>query len=145
MKTKTLFYEGLGFPIVMIGFKAKKVRGELLPDVNMKQLQVMVFEALMVKSSSLSGSELLFVRSYLGLTQAQFAAKIGLSNHSRISQWEKKGLRSCGMEYVTELSVRLCMAAAIRDGLIAKVYKEISEHRPKRDSDPVTIQSTAAA
>ncbi len=145
MKTKSLIYEGLGFPVVMVGFKEKKVRGEILPDVNMKQLQAMVFEALMVKSSSLSGSELLFIRSYLGLTQASFAAKIGLSNHSRISQWEKKGLKSCGMEYVTELSVRLYMAAAIRDGLIAKVYKEISEHRPRPESDPVTIQSTEAA
>ncbi len=144
MKAKYLVYEGLGFPVIMIGFKTKKVRDEVLPDVNMKQLQAMVFEALTVKPSTLSGSELLFIRSYLGLTQSEFALKIGLSNHSRISQWEKKSLKSAGMEYVTELSVRLVMAATIRDGLIAKVYRALSEHRPEKESDPVKILSTAA-
>jgi hypothetical protein len=49
------------------------------------------------------------------------------------------------MEYLTELSVRLLMASAIRDGLIAKVYKELSEHRIKSEAAPVEVQSGSAA
>ena len=70
MAKKKLIYEGLGFPVVLIGFKTKTVRGEELPDVNLRDLQAMVFAALTAKSGGLTGSELLFVRSYLQLTQA---------------------------------------------------------------------------
>lgn len=145
MSRKKMLYEGLGFPIILVGFKTRKVRGEELPDANFKELQAKVFEALTVKPGHLTGSELLFVRSYLEMTQAQFARKVGLANHSRVSQWEKKGARPSGMEYLTELSVRLLMASAIRDGLIAKVYKELSEHRIKSESSPVEVLSGSAA
>jgi DNA-binding transcriptional regulator YiaG len=145
MNRKKLVYEGLGFPIILVGFKIRKVRGEELPNVNFKELQAQVFEALTVKPGRLTGSELLFVRSYLELTQAQFARKVGLANHSRVSQWEKKASKASGMEYLTELSVRLLMASAIRDGLIAKVYKELSEHRIKSEAAPVEVQSGSAA
>ena len=43
MTRKRFSYERLGFPIVLVGFKMKKVRGEVLPDVNFKELQAMVF------------------------------------------------------------------------------------------------------
>lgn len=140
-----MIYDGLGFPIILVGFKIKKVRGEMLPDMNAKELQIRVFEALTVKPGHLTGCELLFVRSYLELTQAQFASKVGLSNHSRVSQWEKKGLEASGMEYLTELSVRLFMASAMRDDLIAKVYKQFSANRIRSDTNPVEIQSVSAA
>lgn len=145
MSKKRVVYEGLGFPIILIGFKVKKIRGEDLPQVNLKELQAKVFEALTVKPGRLTGSELLFVRAYLKLTQAQFARKVGLANHSRVSQWEKKGLKPTGMEYLTELSVRLLIASAIRDGLISEVYKELSEHRIKADLAPLEVQSDSAA
>ena len=145
MAKKKLIYEGLGFPVVLIGFKTKTVRGEELPDVNLRDLQAMVFAALTAKSGGLTGSELLFVRSYLQLTQAEFGKRVGLSNHSRVSQWEKKGLKPSGMEYLTELSVRLLMASEIREGLVAQVYKDLSERRISQETDPVEIQSDSAA
>ena len=143
MKQRKFLYEGLGFPIVLVGFKTKKMRDEQVPDINFRELQALVFSALMMKPGRLTGSELLFIRSYLGLTQAMFAKKVGLANHSRVSQWEKKGPRSAGMEYPTELSVRLLMAAAIKDGLIAKVYKELSENHLTADAGPVEVENAA--
>lgn len=94
---------------------------------------------------ALTGAELAFVRAYLGMTQVEFARKVGLANHSRVSQWEKKGLKPTGMEFVTELSVRLLMASAIRDGMITKVYKELSEKRLKEEAEPVVVPSTTTA
>lgn len=90
MSHQKIIYEGLGFPVVLVGFKTKKIRGEVLPEVNFKDLQAMAFAALISKPGRLTGSELLFMRSYLGLTQLQFSKQVGLANHSRVSQWEKK-------------------------------------------------------
>lgn len=145
MKTKKILYSGLGFPVFLNGFKMKKIQGHEVPDVNFKELQAQAFEALTTKPGRLSGAELAFIRAYLGLTQVEFAKRVGLANHSRVSQWEKKSVKPTGMEFVTELSVRLLMAAAIKDGMISKVYKELSTNRLKNGSEPVTLPASDAA
>jgi DNA-binding XRE family transcriptional regulator len=144
MRQHKIVYEGLGFPLVLVGFRTKKVRGEILPEVNFKDLQAMAFAALISKQGRLTGSELLFVRSYLGLTQLQFSKKVGLANHSRVSQWERKGLNSTGMDYPAELTVRLMMAAAVEDKMISKVYKEFSKNPIKETTKPVEVHDDAA-
>jgi DNA-binding transcriptional regulator YiaG len=143
-QNKKMIYEGLGFPLVLVGFKTKKVRGEVLPEVNFKDLQAMAFSALLSKPGRLTGSELLFVRSYLGLTQLQLSKKVGLANHSRVSQWERKGLNPTGMDYPAELTVRLMMAAAVEDKMISKVYKEFSKNPIKETAKPVEVHDDAA-
>ena len=102
------------------------------------------FSALISKTGRLTGSELLFVRSYLGLTQLQFSKQVGLANHSRVSQWEKKGLKATGMDYPAELTVRLIMAAAIEEQLISKVYKILAKNRIKDNTTPVELHDDAA-
>ena len=144
MSQHKFVYEGLGFPVVLVGFKTKKMRGEVFPDVNFKDLQAMAFSALISKPGRLTGSELLFVRSYLCLTQLQFSKQVGLANHSRVSQWEKKGLKATGMDYPAELTIRLIMAAAIEDRLISKVYKELAKNRIKDNTTPVELHEDAA-
>lgn len=144
MSRKKIIYEGLGFPVILVGFKTKKIRDEILPDINFKDLQAMAFSALISKPGRLTGGELLFVRSYLGLTQLQFSKQVGLANHSRVSQWEKKGLKATGMDYPAELTIRLIMAAAIEDGLISKVYKELAKNKIKDSTDPVEVHEAAA-
>ena len=84
------------------------------------------------------------MRSYLGLTQLQFSKQVGLANHSRVSQWEKKGLKATGMDYPAELTIRLIMAAAIEDRLISKVYKELAKNRIKDNTTPVELHDDAA-
>ena len=144
MSQEKIVFEGLGFPLILVGFKTKKIRGEVLPEVNFKDLQAMVFSALMSKPGRLTGSELLFVRSYLGFTQLQFSKQVGLANHSRVSQWEKKGLKATGMDYPAELSIRLMMAAAIEDQLISKIYKVFAKNRINDTTTPVELHDDAA-
>ena len=143
-KDKKLIYHGLGFPVILVGFTTKKFRGETLPDVNFKELQARVFEALLHKSSHLNGCELLFVRTFLGMTQTEFSKKIGLANHSRVSQWEKKGLKPTGMDNPAELSVRLLMASAIEEGLISEIYKELSSSKRLEKQLPVEVRCHVA-
>jgi DNA-binding transcriptional regulator YiaG len=144
MSQQKITYEGLGFPVVLVGFKTKKIRGEILPKINFKDLQAMAFSALISKTGRLTGSELLFVRSYLGLTQLQFAKQVGLANHSRVSQWEKKGLKATGMDYPGELVIRLIMAAAVEDRLISKVYKNLAKNKIKDHTTPIELHENAA-
>ncbi len=145
MSRKKVLYSGLGFPIVLVGFRIKKIQGEEVPDVNFKALQAKVFLALTRKPGPLTGAELAFVRAYLCMTQVEFALKVGLANHSRVSQWEKKSLRPTGMEFMTELSVRLLMASALQEGMIAKVYKDLSEKRLSATVAPVVVPSSKVA
>jgi len=144
MSQQKFIYEGLGFPIVLVGFKTKKIRGEVFPEVNFKDLQAMAFSALVSKPGRLTGSELLFVRSYLGLTQLQFSKQVGLANHSRVSQWEKRGLKATGMDYPAELTIRLIMASAIEDRLISKTYKVFAKNPIKDSTTPVEVHDGAA-
>ncbi len=39
-------YNGLGFPIDLKGVKTRKFRGEILPDINHRELEDLVFKTL---------------------------------------------------------------------------------------------------
>lgn len=107
---KNFIYNGLGFPVCLKRVKTRKVMGEAVPILNHAQFEVQVFEALLWSRSRLSGSQLAFVRSYMGLTQKQLAIELGQKGHARISQWENTGDKVSGMSSATELGVRLIMA-----------------------------------
>jgi len=113
-KKKKMTYTAFGFPIVLLGFRFKMVRDIEVPDVNLNTLQKVVFEALIEKPSNLSGAEVRFVRSYLRLTQTKFAKALNQSGHSIVSQWEKKALKATGMDYNTEIWLRLHMAQTLK-------------------------------
>ena len=77
-----------------------------------------MFQALITKSSRLTGTEVKFVRTFWELTQSEFAKRLNQSNHSVVSQWEKRSDRPAGMDYNTELLLRLHMAAHSRKALV---------------------------
>ena len=68
------------------------------------------FELLLWAKAKLSGAQLAFVRTYMGLSQDKFAKALGLKNHGRVSQWEKMNEEATGMNSATELAVRMVMA-----------------------------------
>jgi DNA-binding transcriptional regulator YiaG len=76
----------------------------------MKQLQKTVFKALIDKPSRFTGDEVRFIRKYLKMTQINFSAWLNMSNHSVVSQWENRENELSGMDYNTELLLRLQMA-----------------------------------
>lgn len=122
-KVSEMIYQGLGFPVILVGFDTKEVRGIKVPDVNLNRLQKIAFEGLIVKPARLSGSEIAFIRSYMGYTQAQFAQLLNLANHSIVSIWEKKDLKGTGMDFNTEIFLRLNMARTIRKALVNQVLE----------------------
>jgi len=144
MRKNKMLYTALGFPVVLIGFPVKKVRGVEVPNVNLNTLQKSAFEALIGKPASLSGAEVRFIRSYLRLTQTAFAKILNQSGHSIVSQWEKKGLKTTGMDYNTEILLRLHMAKTLsRSGLVEHVENFLEERPIKVKSKPAPIELAA--
>lgn len=138
---KDIIYTALGFPVILLGVNSKKVRGIDVPDINLNTLQKIVFEALLEKPSNLSGAEVRFIRSYLQMTQTEFAKTLNQSGHSIISQWEKKGLKATGMDYNTEIWLRLHMAKTLRQAdLTEYVESFLSESPFVTQSKPTPIE-----
>lgn len=126
-------YNGLGFPINLKGVKTREFRGEILPDVNHRELEDQVFKTLLWMPAHFSGAHLSFVRGYMGLSQKEFATLLGLKTHSTISGWEGKENKATGMLGTTEVIIRLLMASFIKENCFATHFKEylVVTHPPK--------------
>lgn len=105
-------WDGLGFPVVLIGFPMISVMGEDVPDVNMNVLQEQAFRKLISWPHSLTGQQVRFARSYLRQTQAEFAKNIHV-NPSLVSQWEGRANEPTRMETNNEVVLRLYMLKMI--------------------------------
>lgn len=121
---KKLVYNGLGFPIILKGVKTFHFRGETLPEINHRELEDMVFKALLRYPAHLSGAHLAFIRGYMKLSQKKFATILGLGAHATISGWESKKLNTTGMPATTEVVIRLLMADFIGDSTFASHFRE---------------------
>jgi DNA-binding transcriptional regulator YiaG len=130
---KKTTYNGLGFPIDLKGIKTREFRGEILPDINHRELEDQVFKTLLWLPAHFSGSHLSFVRGYMGLSQKEFATILGLKTHATISGWESKENKATGMLGTTEVIIRLLMAEFIKEDCFAPHFKEFLEvtHPPK--------------
>jgi DNA-binding transcriptional regulator YiaG len=137
-----MVYTGLGFPVILVGFGTKTVRGVQVPNVNLNRLQKVAFEGLIVKLARYSGSEIAFIRAYMGYTQVEFARLLNLANHSIVSIWEKKGHKATGMDFNTETLLRLTMARTVRKGLVNEVLESCSSvARIAETPDPVRLSA----
>ena len=124
MSKKLIPYDELGFRVLLLNPPMFKLPdGSKVPSPNMKKLQVAAFKALAKKQSKLSGDEVRFVRKYLHLTQVDFAKWLNMSNHSVVSQWEGREDHISGMDYNTEVLLRLQMEAQISKKLTISVRK----------------------
>ena len=120
-------YNGLGFPFDLEGVKTRKFRGEILPDVNHRELEDQVFKTLLWFHARFSGAQLAFIRGYMGLSQKEFATLLGLKTHATISGWEGKANKATGMLGTTEVVIRMLMAEFIRDDSFASQFREFLE------------------
>lgn len=130
---KKIRYNGLGFPIDLMGVKTRKFRGEILPDINHRELEDQVFKTLLWLPAHFSGAHLSFVRGYMGLSQKDFATILGLKTHATISGWETKRNKATGMQGTAEVVIRLLMAEFIEEDCFAPHFREFLEvaHPPK--------------
>jgi len=136
----------LGFPIVLVDPKMVEIRGERVPDVNMRDLQAAVFQLLIVKPARLTGAEVRFVRKYLRLRQVDLAGVLNMANHSVVSQWESREDDPAGMDYNTEVLLRVWMA--VRAGQKERLV-DLLEHQLKalmpRAKRPLEVRVSEAA
>lgn len=124
---KKMLYLGLGFPVHLIGVKSREFRGEILPDINHRILEDMVFKTLLWMPARFSGAHLSFVRGYMRLSQKDFATMLGLKTHTTISAWESKENKATGMQRAIEVIIRLLMAEFINEDCFYSHFKEFLE------------------
>ncbi len=140
-----LFLE-LGFPILLVDPPMVEVRGQHLPDVNLRDLQEAVFHLLVLKPARLTGAEVRFIRKYLRLRQADLARVLNMANHSVVSQWESREDEPSGMEYNTEVLLRIWMAAKAGQGeQLLELLETRLKDLPLRAPSPLEVEVPRAA
>lgn len=106
----------LGFPVVLEDPPMVTVRGQPIPDVNLRELAEAVFARLITKPTRLTGAEVKFIRKHLHLRQLDLGRVLNMANHSVVSQWESHGDDAAGMDYNTEVLLRIWMAGKLGQG-----------------------------
>lgn len=108
-KRKEFKYEGLGFPIILLGVETEVHKGEEIPIVNHRKLEEIVFEKLTMTPQRLTGNQLEWVRGFMGLSQTELAKRLAFNSHASVSSWEGKLDDVTGMDPRTEYCLRLEM------------------------------------
>lgn len=112
---KEIIYEGLGFPIILRHVPMVELRGIWTPDIDLNVLQKVVLLALAHHPVDLTGNQIRFIRTWLGLTQAEFGNLYGVT-HVAIVKWEKTCNTPAKMNLSTQRDLRLYLL----DQLLAK-------------------------
>ena len=99
------------------------------------------------KPGRLSGSEVRFIRKYLRMRQADLAKVLNMANHSVVSQWESRGDEPAGMDYNTEVVLRIWMAARVglADRLLDLLERDLKDLSSDRAREPLRITMDEAA
>jgi hypothetical protein len=140
---KRFVYDGLGFPVVLLNVTMGKVRGAWTPLVDYNKLQKDVVEALAYKPLRLTGNEVHFVRSYFGMTLAEFGDRFSVS-HPAVIKWENTREEATSMKWAVEKDIRLFILdrLAAKPTAIGKLYRELQKEA-KRGTKPIEIQVAA--
>lgn len=104
---------GFGFPVTLLNVPMTTIRGEWVPDINQKQLQEKVLEALVFKPGKLTGNEIRFIRLFCDMTLQEFADRFDLT-HPGVLKWENSKNHVTEMKWPTEKDIRLMALTKIR-------------------------------
>jgi DNA-binding transcriptional regulator YiaG len=144
-KTESFVFEGLGFPIFLVDAPWKKVFGEWVLDINLKELQDVVLQTLIHKSNPLNGCELRFIRKFLELSTAAFGKLFGVS-HVAVVKWENDQSQ---INPATELCIRLHVMDRLlpKDKEFRKFYHDMSietlkKHKKSVRKRPIKINAS---
>lgn len=95
-----------GFPVILRNVEAIKVQDYWVPDINQNVLQNLVLLALVLKEGHLTGSQVRFVRRWLGDSLTAFGERLGLT-HATVKNWEDKGDNPTGTKAPIDFYIRL--------------------------------------
>ena len=140
---KTYQDHGFGFPVTLLNVTMIEARGEWVPDVNQKELQERVIEALVIKYSRLSGNEIRFIRQYFQMTLEQFAERFDVT-HPAVLKWERTKNHGTGMNWTTEKDIRLFALNRLspKAQRFVVVYEQLTEVAPEK-SESIKIDLAA--
>lgn len=121
---KEWIYEGLGFPIILRNVPMIELRGIWTPDIDLNILQKVVLLALAHHPSDLTGNQVRFIRTWLGLTQIEFGKLFGVT-HPAIVKWEKMENKGSKMNLTTQRDLRLLLLDRLltRDDDFRRAFK----------------------
>lgn len=121
---KKFVYEGLGFPVILRNVPMIELRGVWTPDINFNVLQKVVLLALAHHSSDLTGNQIRFIRTWLGLTQDEFGKLFGVT-HPAVVKWEKTGDKRSKMTLTTQRELRMWILdqLLVKDEDFRKAFK----------------------
>lgn len=106
-KIQKIYHDhGFGFPVTLLNVPMVEVRGEWAPNINQKELQERVIEALALKQSRLSGDEVRFIRLFSKMNLEKFAERFDVT-HPAVLKWERTKDQITGMSWTTEKDIRL--------------------------------------
>jgi len=133
---KRYVYQGLGFPVVLLNVPMIEIREIWTPDIDYNILQKAVLHGLATRSSALTGNHIKFIRSWFGLTLADFGDLFGVS-HAAVIKWGKSANRSAKISLTTERDIRLLIlyrilkkAADFRNAFWS-IHQHDFKHTPK--------------
>ena len=137
----------LGFPILLLACPMVEIWGEQVPDVDMGWIQDTAYDALMTRPERLTGAQVRFIRHHHRMRQADLARVLNLANHSAVSVWESREDDPAGMDYNTEVLLRVWMAAKTgrTDRLLDLLEKDLKGLRPDPSPEPLRIAVPRAA
>lgn len=136
----------LGFPILLVNPPMIEVRGERVPDINLRALQEAAFRLLVVKPGRLTGAEVRFIRKHLRMRQADLALVLNMANHSVVSQWEGREDDPAGMDYNTEVLLRIWMAAKVGQAdRLLELLEQLKNLSPEASREPLHVSLEDAA
>jgi len=142
-----VLFKELGFPVLLVDPPMVEVRGVRVPELNLRDLQQTVFGMLIVKPARLTGAEVRFIRKYLRLRQADLAQILNMTNHSVVSQWESREDEPTGMQYNTEVLLRIWMAARAeqeQQQIVELLESRLKALKP-RSEQPLQVRLSHAA
>ncbi len=108
-------YDGLGFPIVLRNVPMIELRGVWTLDIDLNVLQRAVLLALAHHPMDLTGNQIRYIRTWLGLTKAKFGKLFGMT-HPAVVKWEKTADKASKMNLSAQRDLRLL----VLDKLLSK-------------------------
>lgn len=107
MKIKNYQWNGFGFPVVFSELPAVKIRGEVIPDVDLSKFAKPIILIICTKQLvPLSGNQVKFIRNYLNMSLREFAKFMDVT-HQSVMRWEKKAKSAAQIGVNTEIVLRL--------------------------------------
>lgn len=150
MKKKRLtkyIYEGLGFPIELVNVEMIWIDDGWYPKINVRQIATKVIKMLPFQQERLTGSQIFFVRSYLGMSLRRFAKEVVKESHMAVAKWEQFGQQSTRMDSNTEIMLRLylyekvCVKTEQEKKTFFKNYQKIRDVELLKSGPTVSVKA----